>query len=206
MFGKRKIPMNVKSYSVPFETTKGKDILMHFIGSYASDKALDFRIESYLREKYQTRKPKLVFEDRIGSVSANVYKKHGVLNDNPNAIEIVKYLLELKGENPEAYINLINVEEEYKGLGIGTAMMDFAEYQIARNLFQLKQPKILLYGAFVPFDISKIPETRRFYTDRGFATEKYKDVCGRSLEMIYKMLDREEVMDRPNRKDFERIL
>jgi len=205
MFGRRKAQMEVLTSDIPLTTAKGMDIVTHSIISISPDKSQDFRLEAYLREKYnREQKPKEA--DAIASLSGGIFKKYYDICDDAKPRIIEEFITNLRENNPEYYLTLIRVEEKYKGCGVGSLMLEFSEHIFAKYLISQKKEKGIIRGMLVPFDRTKKEETRNFYIKHGFGTYKYKGLDGNPAELIYKSLVAEEVMDRPSREFFERTI
>ena len=205
MFKYRGELITVKTTNTPVETNKGVPLVMHTVSSIAPDKTPDFRIESYLRDKYSSFDPNFATEEHIGSLTGSVYKKRYEFDDlKPKKVE--DFIDDLRGKDPEYFITLIKVDKEMKGKGVGTVMLEFSEYLFAKYLHSAKKKEGLVRGQLVPFDMSKYQETKRFYTKNGYSIYPYVALNGQLDEILYKKLNAEEVLDRDSRKVFERSL
>lgn len=197
--------IDVRTTYTLVETNKGVDLVMHTVSSFAPDTTPDFRIESYLIEKYREKSGKMSFDDGVGSLTGSVYKKRYEFDDlKPRKVE--EFIEHLREKNPEYFITLIKVDENMKGKGVGTVMLEFSEYLFAKYLKSAKKKEGLIRGMLVPFDMRKYQETKNFYVKNGYSIHPYIALNGQFDEMLYKKLSVEEVMDRDNRETFERIV
>ena len=110
---------------------------------------------------------------------------------------IREYLANLKNGKPQLYLHQITVAPNLRGNGIGTAMMELNEYIFARYMQKLGKNCGFITGDFFPINQEE-HITRAFYDKNGF------DIIP-PFDELHKMVDVEEVMDRDNRRDLERI-
>lgn len=137
----------------------------------------------------------------LGSNDANF---SGVMSPDSPVFETLRYkpgsvqeyLAELKNGRPQLYLHEIMVKEDLRGSGIGTVMMQLNEYLFAKYLKDVGKDSGFVTGDFFPIgQDEKI--TRSYYEKNGFLITDYDE--------LYKDISVEEVMDRSNRKDLEKI-
>ena len=104
----------------------------------------------------------------IGRTLGFIYDKPKLSLRLPHSKEDYEKLEELKRDYPEYYLSLIRVKEAYKGLGMGSAMLDYVKYSIAKKWASEKKKFGFIEGNFNPLDESKYAETERFYRKNGF--------------------------------------
>jgi len=122
----------------------------------------------------------------IGRTLGFIYQKPNSSLVLPHSKEVFEMLAELKRDNPEYFLSLIRVKEDYKGLGIGSIMLKYAEYNAAKE-FKLQGKKHgFIEGHFLPSNENKRVETEKFYRNNGF--ELYD-------EELFKPINVEQVLD-----------
>lgn len=107
-------------------------------------------------------------EPIVGRTLGIIYKKPNYSLRMPHSKEDDEKLEELKKDYPEFFLSLIRVKEYYRDYGVGSAMLKFAEYKFAKELYGEHKKRGFIEGHFFPLDETKMIETEKFYRKNGF--------------------------------------
>ena len=88
------------------------------------------------------------------------------------------------------------VSKDIRGEGVGTKMMQLSEYLYAKYMMKVGEKSGFITGTFCPIRESE-DKVKSFYEKNGFIITE--------TDELYKNVLVEEVMDRDNRKEFEKL-
>lgn len=128
----------------------------------------------------------------------------GFFSPDSNILEFLKakpgsvqeYIDELKANRSQYYLHQIMVAKKLRGEGAGTKMMELSEYLYAKYLKDIGKKSGFITGTFCPIG-EKEDIVRGFYVKNGFIISETNE--------LFKDILVEEVMDKDNRREFERI-
>ena len=104
----------------------------------------------------------------IGRTLGFIYEKPNLTRAFSHSKEIEEMLKSFKKDSPEYYLSLIRIKEQYRDLGIGSAVLKYSEYKFAKELYRINKKVGFIDGSFSPFDETKTLETEEFYRKNGF--------------------------------------
>ena len=128
----------------------------------------------------------------------------GFFSPNSKVLEFLKakpgsvqeYVDELKANRSQYYLHQIMVSKDLRGEGVGTKMMELSEYLFAKYMMKVGEKSGFITGTFCPIGEEE-EKVRGFYDKNGFIITE--------TDELFKDILVEEVMDRDNRLEFEKI-